>query len=655
VPPAGRPDPDTARNITKALSLDPDAIIINLPSNDAGSGVSAAQQMANFREMVDSAAVQGVPVWVCTTQPRVFSSANVAVQLAVRDSILAAFGSRALDFWTGIADSMGWPLAIYDSGDGVHLNDLGHRLLWQRALAAQVPDSSLQVPDFPDYQPLSLASEALCGVQQTPLRLHWGNLGQADSLPVLLDILATSDGLSVTYRDTLPPLGTCQLDEWPLRLNLSGGNDWQLSLRLTGAADSLAANDSLHQRLRVLGTTAPLGVDDAVCIGDSATLVALSANQEQLYWYAEATDSLPIWDQSSLPLPPLFRDTTLWVAAKTGLITRSDSLATPAVSDRDWNGIMIDLIAQVDLTVDTVFLPINHTGSQVLRLYTRPGSYLGKENAPLDWQLQDTVAFMVSSIAGRQALPVQLGLTAGDTIGLYLHLADPTSRMRYQAVSTTQQFANDDLTLITGTGVSHTFGATYYPRQIHAALAYHYELGPCESDRVPVRAQVVEPRFSLGPDTLLYPGDTLSLAGPVADRYQWSTGDSTASISLVIGATAPDTLYVWLTTEVSPGCVASDTVAIVVASIPSHTPAPPTPRAIQAWVDARQQLVIQGLTQRPEWVELIDLTGRRISQWAGQVPGTAYPLPAISRGYYWLRITGAEGPYPVIAIQLGAE
>src|SRR3982751_4521754 len=33
-PPAGKPAPDPARNVTMALSLSPDIIIFNLPSND---------------------------------------------------------------------------------------------------------------------------------------------------------------------------------------------------------------------------------------------------------------------------------------------------------------------------------------------------------------------------------------------------------------------------------------------------------------------------------------------------------------------------------------------------------------------------------------------------------------------------------------------
>ncbi|MEO1448111.1 MAG: SGNH/GDSL hydrolase family protein, partial [Bacteroidota bacterium] len=45
VPPASRPSPDTTHNITTALTLAPDAIIINLPSNDVSSGYTVAEQL----------------------------------------------------------------------------------------------------------------------------------------------------------------------------------------------------------------------------------------------------------------------------------------------------------------------------------------------------------------------------------------------------------------------------------------------------------------------------------------------------------------------------------------------------------------------------------------------------------------------------------
>ena len=54
-PPDGRPAPDTARNISQAVRLGADAIIINLPSNDAIHGWSVETQLANYESMLAAA------------------------------------------------------------------------------------------------------------------------------------------------------------------------------------------------------------------------------------------------------------------------------------------------------------------------------------------------------------------------------------------------------------------------------------------------------------------------------------------------------------------------------------------------------------------------------------------------------------------------
>ncbi len=118
--PADRPRPDTLRNITKALSLHPDAIILNLPSNDAAAGYEAAEQLANFDTIARSAAKSGVPLWVCTPQPRNFSAGKVVNQLIVREAVLKRYGGHAIDFWTEVAALDGLIGMAFNSGDGIH-------------------------------------------------------------------------------------------------------------------------------------------------------------------------------------------------------------------------------------------------------------------------------------------------------------------------------------------------------------------------------------------------------------------------------------------------------------------------------------------------------------------------------------------------------
>ena len=149
VPPSGTFDPVPGYNITEAIRLQADAIIVNMPSNDASRGYDAAVQMHNFKTIAHEADSAGVPIWICTTQPRDLSTSKIQIQLEVRDSILSYFGTHAIDFWTTIADTNNLPNPLYDFGDGIHLNDAGHRILFdriaQKNIPAQIMDSCVTV------------------------------------------------------------------------------------------------------------------------------------------------------------------------------------------------------------------------------------------------------------------------------------------------------------------------------------------------------------------------------------------------------------------------------------------------------------------------------------------------------------------------------
>ncbi|RYE14167.1 MAG: SGNH/GDSL hydrolase family protein, partial [Sphingobacteriales bacterium] len=103
-PPATRPFPvDTTHNITKALSLNPKAIIVNLPSNDIAMGVPVAEVKANFEILFAKADSARVPVWFTTTQPRNnLSPTEKQQQVELKNWILQRFGNKAVDFWTDI-------------------------------------------------------------------------------------------------------------------------------------------------------------------------------------------------------------------------------------------------------------------------------------------------------------------------------------------------------------------------------------------------------------------------------------------------------------------------------------------------------------------------------------------------------------------------
>lgn len=132
-PPPGRPDPDPGQNISRALEYDPTAIIVNLPSNDVAFGYSTFEQLANFDTLAVRAAAAGVPLWVTTCQPRDLPTQAERTQLAhLSDSLIATFGDHAVNVYTGLAAANGTILPQFALGDGIHINDAGHRHIYDR-------------------------------------------------------------------------------------------------------------------------------------------------------------------------------------------------------------------------------------------------------------------------------------------------------------------------------------------------------------------------------------------------------------------------------------------------------------------------------------------------------------------------------------------
>lgn len=133
--PENRPNPDTSRNITMALSHKPDAIIINLPSNDAAKGFSVNEQLANYKTVLTDANAANVPVWIATTQGRNLNPKGLENLCEMRDSTFTHYGEKAINFWLDIGQAKGTLNITYDSGDGIHLNDKGHKILFDRVVS----------------------------------------------------------------------------------------------------------------------------------------------------------------------------------------------------------------------------------------------------------------------------------------------------------------------------------------------------------------------------------------------------------------------------------------------------------------------------------------------------------------------------------------
>lgn len=133
--PSGFLGADTNRNVTKALSYHPQLVIINLPSNDFVYGRSDDQILNNFKIIINEIDSSGTPYILISTQPRNFFSYDMRKRLALFNTLLQTnFTFHLLNVYNDLATPDYYQKPEVGVGDGVHLNNLGHDIVYTKVL-----------------------------------------------------------------------------------------------------------------------------------------------------------------------------------------------------------------------------------------------------------------------------------------------------------------------------------------------------------------------------------------------------------------------------------------------------------------------------------------------------------------------------------------
>lgn len=194
-----RPQPDNQRNITKALSFMPDAIIVNLPSNDAAAGYSIEEQKANFNLIMQEAIIRNVPIWVTTTQPRTDNFGQPREPLfAMKEWLLATYKEKAINFWEPFADTDYTTLKQYEQSDRIHLTIPAHRIMFEKVYALSILDTMRKGP----VKFVSASTEQLPEKQS----LHWHTAGERYIDSFLVE--RSADSISWTAAGRVKATGT---------------------------------------------------------------------------------------------------------------------------------------------------------------------------------------------------------------------------------------------------------------------------------------------------------------------------------------------------------------------------------------------------------------------------------------------------------------
>ena len=279
IPPPGRPLPEPDFNITKALSFHPDIVIISLPTNDISAGFLKKEFMSNLHVMYQLVRASGATCYISSSQPR--NDITVARRdslYSLVDSINKNFGLYSLNFWDDIATSDKLIKPEVSHGDGVHINNLGHRYLFQKVISKQLFVSNIALSlVLIDFRTVSSGNNVV---------LQWQTTGEETSTFFDVERSADGQGFQSIYRKQATGAGAYSwTDNTPLhgtgyyRLKITEGNRETFSkiASITTQGEELAI-----QRIYKTNSSS-IFVDIGVQQNQYASVIVIAANG-QVVW-----------------------------------------------------------------------------------------------------------------------------------------------------------------------------------------------------------------------------------------------------------------------------------------------------------------------------------------------------------------------------------
>ncbi|MDG1477116.1 MAG: T9SS type A sorting domain-containing protein, partial [Vicingaceae bacterium] len=314
--------------------------------------------------------------------------------------------------------------------------------------------------------------------------------------------------------------------------------------------------------------------NDTTCFGANTFLTANGiSSSDTTIWYDSLINGNILGYGDTLLLNNPTSSQTYFCESVRGNLFFEETLFTTTNTTTNWNGIMFDILALDTITVDSLMIKINTTGQQGVVSYKRTGSHFGNEMNSSVWTLWGIDTVQVNNIGDFKALNYSDELLyPNDTLGIYLHMQNSSAQLSYQNTGgSNTTYSNNKIEIASGTGISYTYGTTYYPRNFSGEVFYHHGFNPsgeCTSDRIPVNIEVLNPVINLGSDTILNLSQSILLSeNSNFNSYLWSNNSNGSQLLVDTSNFNIGNNNIWVEGINSFGCIANDTIDVTFSNL----------------------------------------------------------------------------------------
>ncbi|MEM6262448.1 MAG: PKD domain-containing protein [Bacteroidota bacterium] len=359
-----------------------------------------------------------------------------------------------------------------------------------------------------------------CGDSNTAIILVVQNLGVVtiQSLPVTVDITGgVTTTLSFTSTD---PIVFGEVDTLNLgTINTIAGGTYNITAYTSLVGDQDASNDTLRatfERARALPPLVSVA-PTTVCENDSVTFTP--SGGDRYNFYDAMMGGNLISTGSTYTIQNVTGPDTVYV----GYSETVDSLSTIFTGGNGCGGgNMFDITANVAIQIDSLTITPRQSTGNTVSLWAIPnGTFAGNETNASLWTLIGTTTFTnAGAEVPVRVSPGTLFIPGGSTYAIYVE---------YDASYTNGSltFSNNDLSIVTGTGLCSSFGGTNAGRMFNGTV--HYSTSACTSDRTMATYSITPATTAAFTGTSNEFDATFVNASTNADSVLFDFGDGTIS------------------------------------------------------------------------------------------------------------------------------
>jgi len=421
------------------------------------------------------------------------------------------------------------------------------------------PYNDLGVTAF--IQPLS--GDVACANTNLNVRVNIANMGSLAQGPNTFAVYVTYTGpnnssgsIYTYYTSVLQPFTNDIVNVGTISLPLAGNYSFTAYTTLPG--DQNHFNDTAFMS-PVNITEVPLPpvvISDTVCLGNPATIGVVPSAGNQYNWYSAPAGGTVVYTGTSKTIPSLINSMYYFISASTpstpGTIPAGAAVVTGG--QKSAGGLYFDIVpsANTNLNLDSFHLRFADTGNQLVNIYYRISQVAGNPIAttstyltsPAQWTLMASSLVHVTDVSATTTslysvlLANSFPIVYGNNIVYSIYL-DYDAEVTGGAAITNPALGNPITggDFYYGCGLAGSFSgptALTALKKLNGEVFYHIGGSACESQRIPVSAQIgPRPIVNLPPSGYICWKPQLFLdAGNPGSQYIWKEDSANSAITI---------------------------------------------------------------------------------------------------------------------------